>query len=622
MEKIKNFLKDKKFFRNLLYATYIVLTVFILFSLLKQPLIREFFSTMENKTFDVRQNIIAPYKSVNKDIVILTVDEQSYEYLVEKYGEWPIPRTIYADLITYLEKHKPVAIAFDLLFVKSMKSSDNADNKLAKNISENKNVFTAINFDNQSFDLRKPADLPTSLASNVKNNTFVDFKKTDLNFTNCRTIIPQILNNTSNIGHINLWRNTDGISRDIPPFVMYKDSYYPHLALKVAMKYLQEKEGLEQSDFVIDKDLNLKLGHRNIPLNSDGTAILNWYGASGMVNDRSFTFIPLWKVEKTMYEGANLIPMDYFKDKIIYIGTSATSAYDIKSVPTSRMFPGVEIHTTFVNNVIDNSFIKRLHPVFDIVISLLLGLFVGMFVLKNKSTVLSSIVAILTGLIYVIFATLVMYKYHVWVGIVLQLVSLLLVFIACYLAKYICTSKDLEYTYALATTDGLTELYNHRYFQEQMLQNIETGKRYDKPFSLIMIDIDYFKKFNDTYGHQSGDAVLRQVAQILKKNVRSTDVVCRYGGEEMAIILTQTGNDEAIITAQKICNAVSAQPLKLINGNDVKVTISLGVSTYPQNGQTPPEMIKFADDCLYAAKENGRNQVGNLALKPQENNEN
>lgn len=622
MEKIKEFLKDRLFFRNTLYAVYIVLTVFILFSLLKQPLIREFFSTMENKTFDVRQNIIAQYKSVNKDIVILSVDEQSYEYLVEKYGEWPIPRTIYADLITYLEKQNPIAIAFDLLFVKSMKSSDDADTKLAKNISSNENVFTAINFDNQSFDLRKPADLPASLAAKVDNNTFLDFKKTDLNFTNCRTIISRILNNTSNIGHINLWRNTDGISRDIPPFVMYKDNFYPHLALKVAMKYLQAKEGLEQTSFVIDRDFNLKLGNRTIPLNVDGTTILNWYGASGMVNGRSFTYVPMWKVEKTMYENANLISADYFKDKIIYIGTSATSAYDIKSVPTSRMFPGVEIHATFVNNVIDNNFIKRLHPVFDVLISMLLGLFVGMFVLKNKSTILSSMVAIFTGLIYVIVATLLMYKFNVWLGIVLQLVSIVLVFIACYLAKYIGTSRDLEYTYALATTDGLTELYNHRYFQEQMLQNIETGKRYDKPFSLIMIDIDYFKKFNDTYGHQSGDAVLRQVAQILKKNVRSTDIVCRYGGEEMSIILTQTASDEAIITAQKICNAVSAQPLKLVNGNDVKVTISLGVATYPQNGQTPPEMIKYADDCLYAAKENGRNQVGNLALKSQYDGEN
>ena len=82
----------------------------------------------------------------------------------------------------------------------------------------------------------------------------------------------------------------------------------------------------------------------------------------------------------------------------------------------------------------------------------------------------------------------------------------------------------------------------------------------------------------------------------------------------MSVILTNTNNEDALITAQKICKAVSEHPLKLVNGNDVQVTISLGVSSYPQNGETTQEMIKFADDSLYKAKENGRNQVGNLAL--------
>ena len=332
-----------------------------------------------------------------------------------------------------------------------------------------------------------------------------------------------------------------------------------------------------------------------------------------MNNSDSFEYVPMWKVEKTMYENKKLIPQNYFKNKIIYIGTSATSLFDLKSVPTDRIFPGVEIHTTFVNNILDNNFIKRLPMHYDILISLLLSLFVGLIVIRSESTVISSLIAILTSIIYVLCATAVMYLFNIWIGIVLQIVSIVLVFIAVYLAKYILKSRDLEYTYALATTDGLTELYNHRYFQEQMLLNIETSKRYNKNFSLIMIDIDFFKKFNDTYGHQSGDAVLRQVAQILKKNVRSSDIVCRYGGEEMSIILTNTNYDEALITAQKICNAVSENPLKLVNGNDVKVTISLGVSTYPQNGETTADMIKFADDCLYKAKENGRNQVGNLA---------
>lgn len=613
MDKIKEYLKNKTFLKYLLYMIYILITTGVLFILLTHPYIRNFFSTIENKTFDVRQTLLAPYKKVNKNIVIVSVDEESYEYLFGKYGEWPISRGIYADMINYFEKQKPSAIAFDLMFVKSLKSSLNEDTKLAETMGKYDNVFTSINFDNQSFDLRKPANLPEKLKVNVQNDANIDFNKAGLSFTNCRVIIDGIMKATPNIGHINIIREDDGIARDLPPFVVYKNNYYPHLALKVAMKHLEQKEGLKQKDFKIDSNLNMSLGKRTIPLSVKGSAILNWYGESGMSNPNSFEYIPMWKVEKSMYEGKKLLPDDYFENKIIYIGTSATSLFDLKSVPTGRIFPGVEIHTTFLNNILDNNFIKRIPPIGDIAISILLSLFIGLIVIRTDSTILSSLIAILTSIIYIICATLVMFYFNIWIGIILQLTAVFLVFVACYLAKYIVTSRDLEYTYALATTDGLTELYNHRYFQEQMLQNIESSKRYDKHFSLIMIDIDFFKKFNDTYGHQSGDAVLRQVAHLLKKNVRSSDIVCRYGGEEMAVILTQTGEEEALITAQKICHAVSEHPLKLVNGNDVTVTISLGVSTFPKNGQTPAEMIKFADDCLYKAKEHGRNQVGNLA---------
>jgi diguanylate cyclase (GGDEF)-like protein len=567
---------------------------------------------MENKSFDVRQNLIASYKKVDKNIVIVSVDERSYEYLLEKYGEWPISRNIYADVIKYLEKQNPAVVAFDLMFVKSIKSSNNADLNLAQSITKNDNVYTAINFDDQLSDLRKPADLPNNLKVDLKNESNIDLKKW-LSFTNCRTIIPQILNTTSNIGHINLFRDNDGIAREMATFVSYKDDFYPHLALKVAMKYLEKTENLKQENFVIDKNNNMKIGERVIPLNEKGSAILNWYGPSGINSSDTFMYVPIWQLEKDMYENSSFIPKDFFKDKIVYIGTSATSLYDLKSVPTDRIFPGVEIHTTFINNLLNNEFIKKTSIPVDITISLIFGLFIGLVVVKSKSTIVSSTITTLSSIIYIIATIYAMLQWNLWIGIILPLVTVVIVFISCYIAKYIIKSRDLEYTYALATTDGLTDLYNHRYFQEQMQQNIATSKRYNKDFSLIMIDIDYFKKFNDTYGHQSGDAVLRQVAQILKKNVRSSDIVCRYGDEEMAIILTNTGNEEALITAQKICKAVSSQPLKLVNGNNVNVTISLGVATCPLNGDEPAQMIKYADDCLYKAKEHGRNQVGNLA---------
>ena len=127
---------------------------------------------------------------------------------------------------------------------------------------------------------------------------------------------------------------------------------------------------------------------------------------------------------------------------------------------------------------------------------------------------------------------------------------------------------------------------------------------------LIIIDIDFFKNFNDTFGHQSGDAVLRQVAFVLKKNVRMSDIVCRYGGEEMSIILPSTTYDEAVNLANKLCRLVSDRKYKLSNGKESNVTISLGVSAFgPKDGQTPAELIEAADKRLYNAKNNGRNRV-------------
>ena len=183
-------------------------------------------------------------------------------------------------------------------------------------------------------------------------------------------------------------------------------------------------------------------------------------------------------------------------------------------------------------------------------------------------------------------------------------------FALSFLAKYLMKARDFEYQYKLATIDGLTELYNHRYFQDTLRKQIDIARRYNQAFSLIIVDIDFFKKFNDTYGHQAGDAVLRQVAQTLKKNSRTTDYVCRYGGEEMSIILPNTGAEEALNNANRICKAVAEKPFHLTPVDTANVTISLGVATFPDNAQTPQDLIEWADKGLYYAKEHGRNQVG------------
>ncbi len=587
-------------FKKISYAVGLIFFVIFAFLILKSANLNNFIDTIENRTFDLRQSILINEgsKKANKDIVIVAIDDATYEYILDSYGEWPLPRDTYAKIINYLEKQSPRAIAFDLMFVKSLKSKTQADEELVKTFKQYNNLYTSMNFDNQSEDLRIPPELPEKLTINVQNNSDIDFNQ--LTYTNCRTILEGILNATSNIGIINVSRSDDGVLRKMPLVVKYKNDFYPQLALKVGLNYLGEK----QTSYEIDKNSEFKLGDRKIFLDKDGSAILNWYGPAG-----TYTYIPMYQLIKAV--NGEKTELDYdFSNKIIYFGTTAASLFDIKTVPAGKIYPGVEVQATYVNNIIDNNFIRKVNRGYTIALSILLALLIASVVSRVSSAFAASMMSLSAYLIYILIAYYSMKFEHLWLEVIYPLIFSIAAFTCAYIIKYLIKSRDFEQQYRLATTDGLTELYNHRYFQEQIRMQVEQSKRYNNNFSLIIIDIDFFKKFNDTFGHQSGDAVLRQVAQTLKKNVRATDIVCRYGGEEMSIILPNTGKDEALSTAQKICERVANRKFKLSGDRETNVTISLGVSTFPFDGNSASAIIEEADKRLYNAKHNGRNQVG------------
>ncbi|MCK5310590.1 MAG: diguanylate cyclase [Desulfobacteraceae bacterium] len=154
--------------------------------------------------------------------------------------------------------------------------------------------------------------------------------------------------------------------------------------------------------------------------------------------------------------------------------------------------------------------------------------------------------------------------------------------------------------------DGLTGLYNHRYFMEALEIEFERALRYNRKFSLLMVDIDYFKVINDKYGHQAGDGVLSGLSDVFRSCVRKSDVVCRYGGEEFTIILPDTDKENAIITAEKIRKEVEKTELKS-GGHQIKVTISVGICTNHEI-DSPRALIGESDRALYRAKNNGRNR--------------
>jgi two-component system cell cycle response regulator len=168
------------------------------------------------------------------------------------------------------------------------------------------------------------------------------------------------------------------------------------------------------------------------------------------------------------------------------------------------------------------------------------------------------------------------------------------------------SNKRLE---LLSITDGLTSLFNHRHFQDELARAFEESERYQRPLSLAVIDIDFFKKVNDVYGHAAGDEVLKRVSRIFMESIRSSDFAARYGGEEFAVIMPETDLEDAIQFAEKIRSMVEAAPVPTSAG-EISVTVSIGVATVPRSKiRTAKGVIQAADKALYRAKRNGRNQV-------------
>lgn len=590
---------DKKTFRQVSYFLLIALAIILLW-LLGQKIFsfEQLFEAYELKTYDLRVGMATKHREHNPDIVILAIDDASLEILQQDLGRWPWPRDIHVRAIENMQKQGVDLIAFDLMFVGHQKGFEEKDRQLAEAIGKYDNVYTSMNFDYRT-DVENAPEIPDKLTINLENNS-ENINYENFSYTYCRLILDEIIEATDKIGFINFRRDpVDKIARRSPTFFKYRNDFYPYLALKMASDYIEKQEDIEIDKYTITDNNELIFGNRKFKLDESGSIIINWYGPH-----YTYEQIPFWKVYKSN------LPENYLKDKVVFIGATAVSLYDIKSTPVSSVYPGVEVQATVFNNIIDNKAITRVSGQVDLIISLILSLIVAFVIIKIQEPVISSLISVFILLSYIFAASVALDNYYIWVGIVSPTIFMALTFTAMFIIKYVLKAKDFEYTYKLATTDGLTNLYNHRFFQEKLRENMKKADKNNTLFSIILIDIDFFKKFNDTYGHQAGDEVLRQVGQVLKKSVKSKDVVARYGGEEMVIILSDADTKSAVVIADRICKAIAQRNFNLAEGLVVNVTISLGVATYKVHGMTTTELIEFADKGLYRAKKHGRNQVG------------
>lgn len=170
-------------------------------------------------------------------------------------------------------------------------------------------------------------------------------------------------------------------------------------------------------------------------------------------------------------------------------------------------------------------------------------------------------------------------------------------------------ARFLEETERMAVTDGLTGLYNHKEFQKRLAEEVERGTRYGKEFSLLMMDIDHFKVFNDTHGHPVGDAILKEIVKITKKCIRTVDIAARYGGEEFAIVLPETNSEGGKIVAERIRQSISDSHFQTPGGSRAHLSVSIGISLFPADASKREELIIAADEALYFAKKAGRNRI-------------
>ena len=164
---------------------------------------------------------------------------------------------------------------------------------------------------------------------------------------------------------------------------------------------------------------------------------------------------------------------------------------------------------------------------------------------------------------------------------------------------------------SLSIIDKLTNIFNRRKFDSDLEDEYIRAKRYNRNISLLMLDIDWFKNYNDSYGHIRGDSILLKIGDLLLKNSRKTDKVYRYGGEEFAIICTETNADDNFIFANRLCEIIRNENFEGAEKSQpsARITISIGCANVPESAETKMELIKKADDALYEAKYNGRDRA-------------
>ncbi|MCM8824445.1 MAG: CHASE2 domain-containing protein [Candidatus Omnitrophica bacterium] len=507
--------------------------------------------------------------SYNPRIVIVEITDSD----IEKIGRWPWDRTWHAAITKALTDLGAKYIYFDIIF--SEISTEENDKLFEEALKLTKNVYLPFVFQDNTFDIKR-AFLPIKRFSSYTKDT----------------------------GALNIYPDIDGILRNIPLIFINKEGlFYPHITLKISMDYEGwEIEKIEHNFLVLSDSKN----SFKIPISEGNKMLINWTG-KWKDTFTHYSFLDILSLYKDFLENKkNNIDLAPFKDSICLVGITAIGLYDIKPIPIEPEYPGIGIVANTISNILDKKFIYPVPKWINILILYLLSLMPAIIV-WGKQPLKETFLVFLIGAAYFL-VNILLFKRNIRMELSYPLLGIFITYITVEAFSFTHIVMEKQRLFRMAITDGLTGLYNIRYFKIILETEIRQRKANLIPdFSIIMSDVDHFKHFNDTYGHNIGDLVLKEVASVIKHSLRVTDIVSRYGGEEMIVLLRGTGLKDAINVAEKIRKNIEEH--KISDGkNSYKVTASFGVSTFREEDDIDT-IIKRADNGLYKAKKSGRNCV-------------
>lgn len=553
---------------NLKSKYYLFLNIFLsivtasLISFLSQKgFIKRIELTSLDFSFRLRSNTLP-----NPHIAIIEITDND----ILQIGRWPWKRSLSANLIDALKDFGAKSIFLDFLLSEPAIEEDDETLETAIKIADNVYLPFAVDKNNIILPLERFSDY---LKATVGSHTFPDI---------------------------------DGIIRKSPLLFSVNNNIYLSASLKLAMDYNQ------MSSISVGTTHITLAGPQKItriPLIEKNTMLINWLGTwEKTFKHYSFTDI------LEAYQDANenktpKINTHELKDSICLVGITAVGLYDIKSIPLQTLYPAIGITATILSNILNNDFIRVAPSGINTLILYLMCLLPAFLILGNKPLREILFIVLTAGTYF--FIHLHLFKNNLLINLTTPLLGLFISYLIIETTNLLQAIKKQKQLFEVSITDGLTGLYNITYFKvllgnEIMLANQDTGKK----FCVVMCDIDHFKRFNDNYGHDTGDLVLKEIASALKTSLRSSDTIARYGGEEMIAVLRGCVLQEGLRLAERMRTNVENHLIKDKN-NIHKITISVGVSYY-QTEDNVDTIIKRADISLYQAKESGRNCVATI----------